>query len=348
MPIVIRHVFNNPVTDDLEFPGTRPSHWNDGLRAVAGAHGALFYRDVADPVYGVNVLDASPGLLYWPDIGSTPEIVTVGSGLSVAGGVLSVGAPSAHATSHLLAGSDPIDVRALGGFPGGATTFLRADGTFATPGAALPTDALGKVLVSQGVGVASIYSDQPQLIGATAKWAVRPSAASQRWYSYGINDGSGALEVAMIHDVNGTAKYMITPTLGPPPRVTVSGGSSDTELVLQAGGAAIVLCPAAGGGARPVQFGRRISDNSNAVGAHVECWPTTSQTQPALAVMVPGGASARWGVMGTGEMFLVQLAADPAAVVGRVALFAKDNGSGKTQLCARFPTGAVLVVGTEP
>jgi hypothetical protein len=36
----------------------------------------------------------------------------------------------------------------------------------------------------------------------------------------------------------------------------------------------------------------------------------------------------------------------PAANVGR--LFVRDNGSGKTQLCARFPTGAIQVVATEP
>ena len=29
-------------------------------------------------------------------------------------------------------------------------------------------------------------------------------------------------------------------------------------------------------------------------------------------------------------------------------LFARDNGAGKTQLCVRFPTGAVQVIATEP
>jgi hypothetical protein len=36
----------------------------------------------------------------------------------------------------------------------------------------------------------------------------------------------------------------------------------------------------------------------------------------------------------------------PGANIGR--LFVRDNGSGKTQLCVRFPTGAIQVVSTEP
>lgn len=43
--------------------------------------------------------------------------------------------PTAHAASHAAAGSDPVSVTGLGGFPGGTTTFLRADGTFQVPSA---------------------------------------------------------------------------------------------------------------------------------------------------------------------------------------------------------------------
>jgi hypothetical protein len=50
---------------------------------------------------------------------------------SLVGGV--VGTPSAHATSHEDGGSDPIDVTQLDGYPGGTTTFLRADAAFAAP-----------------------------------------------------------------------------------------------------------------------------------------------------------------------------------------------------------------------
>jgi hypothetical protein len=41
--------------------------------------------------------------------------------------------------------------------------------------------------------------------------------------------------------------------------------------------------------------------------------------------------------------------ADPAApAANKGRLYFRDNGAGKTQLCARFPTGAVQVVATEP
>lgn len=39
---------------------------------------------------------------------------------------------------------------------------------------------------------------------------------------------------------------------------------------------------------------------------------------------------------------------DPGALANNAAIFCKDNGAGKTQLCVRFPTGAVQVLATEP
>lgn len=46
---------------------------------------------------------------------------------------------------------------------------------------------------------------------------------------------------------------------------------------------------------------------------------------------------------------LTEQASDPAAPgANAVRFFARDNGSGKTQICARFPTGAVQVIATEP
>ena len=41
--------------------------------------------------------------------------------------------------------------------------------------------------------------------------------------------------------------------------------------------------------------------------------------------------------------------ADPAAAAANsLRLFARDNGSGKTQLCVRFPSGSIQVLATEP
>jgi len=46
---------------------------------------------------------------------------------------------------------------------------------------------------------------------------------------------------------------------------------------------------------------------------------------------------------------MIELGADPAApAANKARLFLRDNGSGKTQLCVRFATGAVVVLATQP
>jgi len=47
-------------------------------------------------------------------------------------------APLVHAARHSSGGADAVTVTALAGFPGGTTTFLRADGTFAAASAGAP------------------------------------------------------------------------------------------------------------------------------------------------------------------------------------------------------------------
>lgn len=52
---------------------------------------------------------------------------------------------------------------------------------------------------------------------------------------------------------------------------------------------------------------------------------------------------------GTGYIEMREQSADPAAPVANQArIFFRDNGSGKTQLCVRFNTGAIQVLATEP
>ena len=43
-----------------------------------------------------------------------------------------------------------------------------------------------------------------------------------------------------------------------------------------------------------------------------------------------------------------EMTAPSAPASNKARLFCKDNGSGKTQLCALFPTGATQVLATEP
>lgn len=55
------------------------------------------------------------------------------------------------------------------------------------------------------------------------------------------------------------------------------------------------------------------------------------------------------GILGLGYILQFAERADPAAPgTNNARLYARDNGAGKTQLCVRFPTGAVQVIATEP
>lgn len=60
--------------------------------------------------------------------------------------------PTAHAPTHSSASTDPVTVTNLAGFPGGTTTYLRADGTFGTPagGSATPGGADTQIQLNDG------------------------------------------------------------------------------------------------------------------------------------------------------------------------------------------------------
>ncbi len=48
-----------------------------------------------------------------------------------------------------------------------------------------------------------------------------------------------------------------------------------------------------------------------------------------------------------GAQDLLEQSTPAAPPLNAARLFARDNGSGKTQICVRFPTGAVQVIATE-
>lgn len=144
--------------------------------------------------------------------------------------------------------------------------------------------------------------------------------------------GASAVDVSL--ERNTTNELTLTASVG----ITMAGpvfGSSDIRA--RNGGATQVLFGSVGGNAG-------ISFNSAA---------DVTLTRP----------SANQLQLGTGDAFLVGAAtdaggnfiqlfeqtADPAAGATNTArLFAKDNGSGKTQFVVRFPTGATQVIATEP
>lgn len=73
-----------------------------------------------------------------------------------------------------------------------------------------------------------------------------------------------------------------------------------------------------------------------------------TQSQDMVSI-IDGGSTKRLFVRKDASLAFVEFAADPAApAANQVVLFAKDNGAGKTQLCARFNTGATQVIATQP
>jgi len=67
-------------------------------------------------------------------------------------GVLSSGV-ALHAATHNSAGTDPVTITTLAGFPGGATTFLRDDGVFAALPAAAPRTGVISMIIDGGASV---------------------------------------------------------------------------------------------------------------------------------------------------------------------------------------------------
>lgn len=62
------------------------------------------------------------------------------------------GLPGAHASTHNDAGADEVDITALGGYPGGTTTFLRADHTFAAA-TSVRTGVIGLIIDGGGSAI---------------------------------------------------------------------------------------------------------------------------------------------------------------------------------------------------
>jgi hypothetical protein len=162
-------------------------------------------------------------------------------------------------------------------------------------GADLPTAVIGQTLISQGSGIDPIFSNQVSLIGTTPK-ILMGNGPPNRDYGITINDGAGAIaftrsdisqDLRIKFDVN---KVAFAASIGSVLEISNSSG--------------IILTPAEAGGVRSIQLGRRASDDSTGCGATVECWITSSQTEPALSVRIPGGADFSFAVMPNGSLII--------------------------------------------
>jgi hypothetical protein len=118
-------------------------------------------------------------------------------------------------------------------------------------------------------------------------------------------------------------------------------GSAGAFAVGGAGATARVVIGLAG----QAQVGVRSSGGMvwDSRDTHASGSPDTAIVRPSAGVVAVTDAGE-----GGGALELRELASDPAALANAGRLFTRDNGSGKTQLCVRFGSGAVQVIATEP
>ena len=82
-------------------------------------------------------------------------------------------------------------------------------------------------------------------------------------------------------------------------------------------------------------------------GVQLELFTKPDGAGVAQRLVIDKDGNALWRTPNFQEV--ISVAIEPAApATGRARVFARDNGSGKTQLCVRFATGATQVLATEP
>ena len=78
-------------------------------------------------------------------------------------------------------------------------------------------------------------------------------------------------------------------------------------------------------------------------------WRIRSENNGELGFRNETNTLLKFLISGEGALKMVELASDAAApLTDQAVMYTKDNGSGKTQLCVRFNTGAVQILATEP
>ena len=138
-----------------------------------------------------------------------------------------------------------------------------------------------------------------------------------------------------------------------------NGVSPTKELHIKSGGAArprVYLEGLPGISSPGVEFAfdstntRRaalVGTAAGSSGVQLELFTKPDGAGIAQRLVVDKDGNALWKTPNFQEM--ISVAVDPPApAVGRARLFARDTGTGKTQLCVRFSTGVVQVLATEP
>lgn len=187
------------------------------------------------------------------------------------------------------------------------TTATAADNTFDYRVLLLPTSGTTPTakLSFQPSRAGAAYAER-FYINSDGSIGIKPGS---RAYTIDADDPSGAMRFGR-SDVSGTYLTVIPASSN----VSFNGvnATNNADFVFQLQGGKFVFTPAQAGGAGTIQFGRRYSDSSTAVGASSEFWPTSSQTTPVIASVAPGnsgGNSYRFKVMPSAST-TIGLAAD--------------------------------------
>ncbi len=318
----------NPIT--LLELGSAPSDVSDvGLLYTMDVAGAteLFYDD---PDAGSFQLTSGQGL----------NGAVVSFGVSAAGRVPYVGATGCLATDAGMTYDASTDALTVG-------KVLTGDGSAAAPSHSFSSTAnTGFYLIS------------PSRLGYTSG-GVLAIDFGPTWISIPSNSGTvyigASSDVVLTRDAANTLAQR-NGTNAQTFRVysTYTEGGAQEWIEIAAGTAPSIRTMAAGGGTeRAIDF-KFGSTQIIRLGSGITCsQPLLFSADNALNIGASGVNRPRSIYVGTsivnaGYFDISEIAepAAPAADTGR--LFVKDNGSGKSQLCVRFATGATQVIATEP
>jgi collagen type VII alpha len=198
--------------------------------------------------------------------------------------------------------------------PTGATGATGPQGPQGDP-ALLPTAVTGKALISQGAGIAPIFSESVTLSGAAHELILAGQTSPLRASRIAANFNNGAVYLKNLSSGSATPSMVLSTapasaagglaaTLGidGPGSIGIHGWDASSRIVLTPS----LFVDTVG----LVQIGGGL-DNLASRGARVELWPMTGQTQPVIAGVPPGGGTPLWRVMPDGTMVATGLGTTP-------------------------------------
>lgn len=169
------------------------------------------------------------------------------------------------------------------------------------------------------------FNDNGSVVGRLLA-AIGNATASDRYFGFIAQDDRDGTHIPIRFWVNNASSALRTVLFlgaGADAGKAVIGGNSTTHL-----GTLTVYASAVGD--KGIVF--------RAAGSHTASLLETQDSS----------GNALWAILAGGAQEMIEITAPAAGATNSARLFARDNGSGKTQLAVRFATGAIQVLATEP